>query len=268
MARGDMTRLDRNSVTASLNSRRPKDHRKYLPAIEELCRKWPNGTYGLVQIISAPIIEAPRTVEPRTMTTARAHTEAWNRIEVTDIPTGRFGVYNHSPNDDKVNGQKGAASAQVLGKKIEGITKDNMTSRPEYWVSLGRMVFVYDAARCFGCAAAAIYTYCYENRQPNLWLEIVGSSQFDHHFVVVGRENVDITDVENWGDSAFVIDVWESNLSRNTTPAFLRPQDCRYVNDGIGLMAFCSIDPSWRPYLYHYAHELGSFPKGRAVMVA
>ena len=222
------TPLNRDTEIAALRRRSPKDHRKYLPAVNELCRTWPTGDYHTVHIISPPMdmITPPRAVEPRAMTTARADAELWERIEVTDLPTGTSGQYTHTENDKKTTTQKGTASGQVLALKLDNVDASNVIERPEYWVSLGRLVFASNAARCFGCAAAVIYTYCYENRFPNLWLEVVGSAGYDHHFVVVGRENEDIRDVDNWGHGAFVIDVWHSNLefaanSSHASPARL-----------------------------------------------
>ncbi len=81
---------------------------------------------------------------------------------------------------------------------------------PDYWVEVGRLALQSEYGRCFSCAGAAIFKLAMNPAFDDAVIESVGSPDFDHHFVFVGRSNAGSTEPPT-NPKTLVIDVWQAN---------------------------------------------------------
>ena len=154
------------------------------------------------------------------------------QIEITDLPSGVPGSYTFTKENVHSEGDRNAALAKLGPIK-------NPQYAPDYWLILGKLVLTSKLGkyygRCFSCAAAVIASIVNEPELDHLVVEHVGSIAYDHHLIIVGRENANGLDdsglngqMHHWGN-AFIIDVWQGNHSGNYQYVAL-PRQCDYVN--------------------------------------
>ncbi len=146
------------------------------------------------------------------------YTAEWSAIKITDIPTGRPGVYTFTKDNPHTEADSRLAQARVAKKM--GVDT-NTQSLPEYWIHVGALVRKREPenrfGRCHSCAAAVIHCLIMDPRFDDCMIEHVGSKEHDHHFVLIGRPNANgindkgLGDQYSWQDCA-VIDVWDGNL--------------------------------------------------------
>ncbi|WP_182869953.1 hypothetical protein [Stieleria mannarensis] len=168
------------------------------------------------------------------------------QIQITDLPSGVPGQYTFTPENIHSEGDRNKALARL------GPTK-NPQDDLLYWLILGKLVTTPKLGsyygRCFSCAAAVIKCLVSDEDFDDLVIEHVGSIAYDHHLIILGRENADgstawgLERQDHWGD-ALVIDVWQGNHS-GTFQYLYEPREYDYTN-GQKLRWFCSYDPAKR----------------------
>jgi hypothetical protein len=139
------------------------------------------------------------------------HVPSWSQIEITDRPTGRHGRYNLTENDlSRSQIARGAVAGMILKflkKKGRSVGMSEVTTLPEYWLALGRIVLKGNAGRCFSCAAAVVFSLVSDTRFDGWTIFMGGSPSYDHHYVVITNSTASVY---------YAIDIWSANLNGNT----------------------------------------------------
>ncbi|HEX8430979.1 MAG TPA: hypothetical protein VF625_06815, partial [Longimicrobium sp.] len=142
--------------------------------------------------------------------------------------------------------QKGMASTPVVKKT--GCSKDKVLEQPEYWALLGRMVLKSRKARCFSCAAAAVYSLVMDPECDSLVIASVANESFDHHFVVVAKSEGDLK-----AGRAYAIDIWQANLDKSS---YVQSLDTFRYTKG-KTKVFCLLMPEERAGLRAWVETAG-----------
>ena len=171
------------------------------------------------------VVEAPKRVQPLVVASSsvpsylsllKRHHEEWSKIEITDIPTATPGIYKYTEKDKQTNNLKLMAALNVKAAKGE------ITEQPLYWAQLGKLVAKHRFGRCYSCAGLAVYTLVMDPSYDKLIIAVVGNSDYDHQFVVVGTES------EVGNKTGYVIDIWQTNLDNGKTPFVMPHAECVY----------------------------------------
>ena len=144
---------------------------------------------------------------------AKSYKEVWDQIEISDIPTGAPGVYEHTKNDLYTTSAKGAAQAHAIAGT--GCDMSAVGQKPEYWIKLGQLTINNGVGRCFSCAAVAAYTLVKDPAFDAFIIDVAGSAAYDHHFVVLSSSGARVGKTKTiWPESSIAIDIWQGNLSK------------------------------------------------------
>lgn len=123
-----------------------------------------------------------------------------------------------------------------IGRHKGKIIEERLMTVPDYWVKLGEMALSAEYGRCFSCAGVAILQLVKNPKFDGYVLESVGAVSYDHHFVLVGRDNVGSSDPP--GDNTLVVDIWQAN--QGADPPMVLWKDFTY-NKETTLKVFCTI---------------------------
>lgn len=173
------------------------------------------------------------------------------KIEITDLPNGGAGQYYFTDTNTYSEADRTQASMTLRQTGVMG----NATQRnPKYWLLLGKLVTTprmnRHYGRCLSCAAAVIKELVEDPVYDDLIIEHVGSVKYDHHLVLVGRQNSDgrtnagLADRANWGEG-IVLDVWQGNLRPPQRKYVYNVANCKYASEG-ELKYYCAFTPEQR----------------------
>lgn len=169
------------------------------------------------------------------------------KIEITDIPTGVPKEYRFTDTNSFAESDRTQA-ALILGQAGR-----HRQYNPKYWLALGKLVTTPRVGRhygrCLSCASAVIKVLVEDPVYDDLMIEHIGSPNWDHHMVLVGRGNADGTTANglmekgNWGEG-IILDVWQGNLSPSGFKYVYTQANCKYVSKDLKL--FCAFTPDKR----------------------
>jgi hypothetical protein len=154
--------------------------------------------------------------EPKKATTSLSraillmHESAWNKISITNVPSGGPGQYKYTDKDYAATNLQG--SAMVIGGNQDD---------PKFWVELGRLTIINKFGRCLHCSGAAIYSLVMEPMMDGYIFAVRGNSSYDHHYVMVGTEGDFVK------EDGYIIDIWDANL--NSTTPVSKAKEYRYA---------------------------------------
>jgi hypothetical protein len=123
-----------------------------------------------------------------------------------------------------------------IGREKGKIVEDQLMTVPDYWVKLGEMALSAEYGRCFSCAGVAIFQLVKNPKFDGCVLESVGAVNYDHHFVLVNRDNVGSSAPP--GPNTLVVDIWQAN--QGSDPPMVLWKDFTY-NKETELKVFCQI---------------------------
>jgi hypothetical protein len=174
-------------------------------------------------------------------------------IFVCDIPTGT---------------SRGAYLTEKSTGSIVDMAKINIakTTEPAGWLNLGRAVLTNRMGKCWSCAAAVIYKLVTDPRFDTVRIESIGAKGYDHHFVVINRNQGDVTNMSTWNNEVILIDAWQANLDKWTKVPPDQPKaaklcygktsDFPYKSE---IKCFCAFEPVDRRRHRDSAGEVGKF---------
>ncbi|MCX6599616.1 MAG: hypothetical protein NTV70_24950 [Acidobacteria bacterium] len=195
------------------------------------------------------------------------HNANWSNIEVTDLPTGVPGEYNFSAGNVFSEGDRNVA-IQEMGHGAE------VQLNKQYWLRLGLKVLTPQSngiryGRCFSCAAAVIYSLVRDQTFDDYTIEHIGSTDFDHHLILVGRSNANgVSEAgladgwDQWKWTGVIIDVWQARLNGNADYGTLAHQN-RYA--GGHLRWFCVYSTGTRAVDRNFTTRLVAPVRGEIV---
>ncbi len=197
---------------AKSHCKKPNDRRliKYEGALRALAAAW--GTAKKYQVV---LVAPPQPVVHGNA--FQAHSAEWRNLTVTDKPVANWNGegprYKLEKGFNFVDMAKGSAIAWTTKKT--GCHAKDVESHPEYWLKLGRMASKPNRSdkkkyvRCFTCAAIAAYTLVKDPQFNGDDIAVVGSSDYDHYFTVVG----DLSKIKRGNYAgAKAIDLWQGNM--------------------------------------------------------
>jgi hypothetical protein len=105
-------------------------------------------------------------------------------------------------------------------------------NNPQAWITAGSQV--QDGGRCFSFAARVAHDLA---ARLSCGIEVMGSRDYDHYFVVVGRPAGSTLNMSTWHANTIIVDAWAANSENRNSPCYA-PHSFRYRTN---LVFFCTI---------------------------
>lgn len=166
------------------------------------------------QKLRAEISNLERKIQQ--FTAAKEHLPSWDTIKITNY-------LDECPEERRPDPAKtatvnsNALVAKMKAKELHQVQLRGSEKSKEFNHILGHLTKETQAGRCFA-VAAMVATDLVLDPNTTAHIEVAGTKEFNHAFVIVGRQNYDpnkpdkgVNEIEKWGPDAFVIDVWQAN---------------------------------------------------------
>ncbi|WP_223487437.1 hypothetical protein [Pseudomonas sp. A-RE-19] len=164
------------------------------------------------------------------------HQAEWSKIAITDLPTGKHGVYKYTDDNKYADIPRGVVSGLLKREPI--IDKQGLRA-PEFWALFGAIVMRAPKkfGRCLHCSAAVVHSLVFDQFFDNYEIAVMGSTEYDHYFVCVGSS----LGVIQTG-LGIAIDVWDSNNPAKPSSTSTHPlaKNFTYWSEA-GLEILCPI---------------------------
>ncbi|MCP1445889.1 hypothetical protein J3D54_005021 [Pseudomonas sp. GGS8] len=172
------------------------------------------------------------------------HQAEWSKIAITDLPTGKHGVYKYTDDNKYADVPRGAVSG--LLKREPKIDEQGLRA-PEFWALFGAIVMRAPKkfGRCLHCSAAVVHSLVFDPFFDNCEIAVMGSTEYDHYFVCVGSSMGKIRT-----GLGIAIDVWDSNNPAKPSSTSTHPlaKNFTYWSEA-GLEILCPIPTESRAAL-------------------
>lgn len=136
--------------------------------------------------------------------------DKWKQMSATNIPKPAGG-YTYTHQDAQATTASGAATAWIIGKLKELKTDAKEFGGAQkvggFWMKLGAITEKNKIGRCLHMSGLAALNLVDNANFDNVKISIVGSTLYDHHFVVL--------DIYHAGEKKlqyFIVDIWQGRV--------------------------------------------------------
>ncbi|RUL77522.1 hypothetical protein [Dyella choica] len=137
----------------------------------------------------------------------------WTQMSVTNIPKPDGG-YTYTADNLQATNTSGAATAWIAGKVKELKSDVSEFGGAQmiggFWIKLGAITEKTKIGRCLHMSGLAVFHLLDNTNFDNVTIQVVGSTVFDHHFVLL--------DIYHAGDKkkqCFVVDIWQGRVDKS-----------------------------------------------------
>ncbi|WP_369977381.1 hypothetical protein [Xanthomonas bundabergensis] len=139
----------------------------------------------------------------------------WKQLTPTNIPKPHGG-YTYTDKDAQATNTSGSAAAWIEGKlKALDTTAKEFGGAQKiggFWIKLGAITKKTKIGRCLHMSGVAAVDLLSNANFDNVKISIVGSTAYDHHFVVL-----DIFNATDRAWQRFIVDIWQGRVDQSNT---------------------------------------------------